>query len=172
MSWIRGLLAVLALCVLPLAGTAGCGTGDANEQASVQSPSPVGKLLEDTDEEGRAFREVDEDDAPEVDIEVQPDDSGDGWDLTLTLDGFRFSPADTPARAVAGRGVARLFLDGRFIAELRTPEYRLAARLVPRGTHQVTARLYADDGTVWAADGEPIECTADITASGTEGAGE
>ncbi|MEU3255337.1 hypothetical protein [Streptomyces sp. NPDC006997] len=167
MSWIRGLFAALAVCVLLVAGAVGCGTGDAGERE--MSPSPVGRLLDDTDDGGRAFREVDEDEAPEVDIEVQPGSSGDGWDLTLTFERFRLSPRGAAAEAVAGRGVARLFLDGRFIAELRTPEYRLAARLVPRGTHHVTARLYADDGTVWAADGEPVERTADITVSGAEG---
>ena len=36
------------------------------------------------------------------------------------------------------------------------------------GTHTVTARLHADDGTVWVVDGEPVESAADITASGTE----
>src|SRR5690606_40819865 len=36
---------------------------------------------------------------------------------------------------------------------------------VPRGTHRVTARLYADDGSVWAVDGEPVESTADVTVS-------
>jgi hypothetical protein len=66
---------------------------------------------------------------------------------------------------VAGRGVARLYVDGRTVARLRTAECRLAGRLVPRGTHHITARLYADDGTVWAVRGKPIESTADITAS-------
>ncbi|MFE6285104.1 hypothetical protein [Streptomyces sp. NPDC057877] len=169
MSWIRGLLAAFAVGVLVVVGAAGCGTGGADGEAAVESPSPVGRLLDDTDEAGRAYREVDEDDAPEVDIEVQPGGSGDGWDVTLIPDGFRFSADGAAKKAVAGRGFARLFLDGRFITELRAPEYRLATRLVPRGTHQVTARLYADDGTVWAVDGKPVECTADITASGEEG---
>jgi hypothetical protein len=49
---------------------------------------------------------------------------------------------------------------------LRTAEYHLAGELVPRGTHHVTARLYADDRTAWAVHGKPVESTADITASG------
>ncbi|MFJ8594517.1 hypothetical protein [Streptomyces sp. NPDC093598] len=162
MSWTRKPLAALAVCVLLLAGSAGCGSGDARE--GVASPAPVGKLLEDRDPEGRPYREVEPEDAPDVGIEVQPDAAG-GWDVRLTVRNFRFSPAGAAARAVAGRGLAHLYVDGRPVARLRAPAYRLDARLVPRGTHRVTARLYADDATAWAVDGKPVESTADITAS-------
>ncbi|MDO0931874.1 hypothetical protein QQY66_09315 [Streptomyces sp. DG2A-72] len=167
MSWTRVLLAALAVCVLLFAGAAGCGSGGAGEGVSRkngESMSPVGELLDDTDDEGRRYREVDEEDAPEVGIEVQPD-ADQGWDVRLTVHNFRFSPPGTRAEAVPGRGLAHLFVDGRRIARLRAPEYRFSADLVQRGTHHVTARLYADDGTVWAVDGEPVESTADITAS-------
>ncbi|WP_328870277.1 hypothetical protein OHT76_09300 [Streptomyces sp. NBC_00287] len=164
MSWTRALLAALAVCVLLLTGSVGCGSGGTQEQRNGESVSPVGELLDDADEEGRLYREVDKDEAPEVGIEVQPN-SDDSWDVRLTVRGFRFSPAGTKEMPVAGQGLAHLYLDGRLIARLRAPEHRLPAELVPRGTHHVTARLYADDGTVWAVDGEPIESTADITAS-------
>ncbi|MER6676392.1 nuclear transport factor 2 family protein [Streptomyces sp. NPDC000983] len=165
MSWKRGPFAALALCVLLMAGAAGCGTSDAREQGNGNSSSSaVGELLEDTDEAGGVLREVDREDAPGVRVEVQPD-SGDSWDVRLTVTGFRFSPPDAEAKAVAGRGQARLYLDGRLIATLTGPEHHLPGSLVPRGTHHVTARLYADDGTVWAVDGKPVESTADITAS-------
>ncbi|MFD7476222.1 nuclear transport factor 2 family protein [Streptomyces sp. NPDC059837] len=164
MSWKRGLLAALAVCAL-LGGSAGCGTGAAHERRDAVSPSPVGKILDKTDKEGRHYREVDKKSAPEVAIEVQPD-SDDGWDVLLTVHRFRFSPAAAKAEAVAGRGVALLSLDGRTLATLRTAEYHLTGDLVPRGTHHVTARLYADDRTAWAVGGKPVESTADITASG------
>ncbi|MGW0914328.1 hypothetical protein ACWD1Z_21620 [Streptomyces sp. NPDC002784] len=167
MSWTRALLAALAVCVLLLTGSVGCGSSGTQEQKNGESPSPVGELLDDADEEGRLYREVDGDQAPEVGVEVQPN-SDESWDVRLTVRGFRFSPAGAKEVPVAGRGLAHLYLDGRLIAKVRTPEYRLPAHLVPRGTHHVTARLYADDGTVWAVDGEPIESTADITASGAE----
>ncbi|MET7703796.1 nuclear transport factor 2 family protein [Streptomyces sp. NPDC005485] len=163
MSWTRVPLAALVICAL-LGGSAGCGSSDARERGGAPSASPVGKLLDRTDEQGRHYREVDKKGAPNVAIEVQPD-SDDSWDVTLTLHRFRFSPAGTPARAVAGRGIAVLYLDGRTLAELRTAEYHLGAALVPRGTHHVTARLYADDRTVWAVGGKPVESTADITQS-------
>ncbi|MDQ1020759.1 hypothetical protein [Streptomyces afghaniensis] len=163
MSWTRGSRrAVLVVCVLLLTGSAGCGSGDA--RGSGASPTPVGSLLGDRDQEGRAYREVARPGAPGVGVEVQPGAAG-GWDVRLTVRNFRFSPAGAAARAVAGHGLARLYVDGRPVARLRMPGYRLAGRLVPRGTHRVTARLYADDGTVWAVDGTPVESTADITAS-------
>ncbi|MFG2363334.1 nuclear transport factor 2 family protein [Streptomyces mirabilis] len=164
MSWKRGVLAALAVCAL-LGASAGCGTGAAHERRDAVSPSPVGKILDDTDKEGRHYREVDKKSAPEVAIEVQPA-SDDGWDVRLTVHRFRFSPAAAKAEAVAGRGVALLSLDGRNLATLRTAEYHLAGGLVPRGTHHVTARLYADDRTAWAVHCKPVESTADITASG------
>ncbi|GGN90202.1 hypothetical protein GCM10011579_085940 [Streptomyces albiflavescens] len=163
MSWTRALLAALVVCAL-LGGSAGCATSDAHERKDGTSASPVGRLLDETDEEGRLYRDVDEKGAPEVSIEIQPD-SDDSWDVTLTVHHFRFSPTGTRPAPVAGRGIAHLYVDGRTIARLRTAEYHLAGDLVPRGTHHVTARLYADDGTVWAVHGKPVESTADITAS-------
>ncbi len=157
---------MLAVCVLLLTGSAGCGSSGTGEPGTRDSPTPVGRLLDDTDEEGRRYREVDGERAPEVGIEVQPE-SDDSWDVRVTVRDFAFSPAGAEAKAVAGRGVAHLFLDGDLLTRLRGPRYRIAADLLPRGTHQVTVRLYADDGTVWAVDGEPVESTADVTASGT-----
>ncbi|MFB9737054.1 hypothetical protein ACFFRO_18240 [Streptomyces thermocoprophilus] len=167
MSWTRGSLAALAVCVLLLAGPAGCGAGDAHEQRTSASPSPVGKLLDRTDEAGRRYRQVDGAHAPTVRVEVKPADGG-AWDVTLTVHRFRFSPPGTKPEAAEGRGTALLFVDDMPVAELRTPVHRLTADHLPQGTHEVTARLYADDGTVWAVHGDPVESTAAITASGTE----
>ncbi|OIJ66285.1 hypothetical protein [Streptomyces mangrovisoli] len=166
MSWTRGGLAALAACVLLLAGPTGCGSGEAHgrNEPDGASPSPVGRLLDRTDEEGRHYREVAAKGAPEVRVEVEPD-AEDSWDVRLAVRNFRFSPTGTPARAVAGRGLAYLYVDGAPVDVLRGPAHRLPAGLVPRGTHHVTARLYADDGTVWAVHGRPIESTADITES-------
>ncbi|MEU0059660.1 hypothetical protein [Streptomyces sp. NPDC006334] len=171
MSWKRATTAVLAVCVL-LTGVAGCGTsgaaeqgagGDRSEGAS-PAPSPVGEALGDTGSGGRHYREVDEEAAPAVRVEVEPDADG-GWDVRLEVTRFRFSPAGAGTRAVPGRGTARLLVDDRPVAELRSAGYRIPAGLLPHGTHHVTARLCADDGTVWAVDGAPVESTADITAS-------
>ncbi|MFJ9819789.1 hypothetical protein ACIRU3_31910 [Streptomyces sp. NPDC101151] len=167
MSWTRRFWAAFAVCVLLPFGAQGCEAGAAHEHAEAVSPSPVGKVLDDTDGTGRHLREVATKNAPEVGVEVAPDAAG-GWDLLLNLRRFRFSPADARPKAVPGRGLAYLFVDGRPVSRLRAPEYHLAGRLVPHGTHHVTARLYADDGTVWSVHGKPVESTADITASGAE----
>ncbi|MCX4760871.1 hypothetical protein OG562_07795 [Streptomyces sp. NBC_01275] len=167
MSWTRAPLAALAVCVLLATGSAGCSSGAAHEPgggASVVSPSPVGKVLQDTDGDGRHYREVQKKGAPEVGVEVQPDADG-SWDVRLKVSRFRFSPSGTKPKAVPGRGIARLYVDEQPVADLRTPSYRIPAGYLPHGTHHVTARLYADDGTVWAVDGKPVESTADITAS-------
>lgn len=164
MSWTRGLIALLAVCVVLVTGSVSCGASGAQERKDGQSVSPVGKVLDDTDEEGRHYREVDKGNAPDVGIEVQPN-TDDSWSVRLTVENFAFSPAGTKAKAVSGRGVAVVFVDDRPVTTLRTPSCRLAAAYVPQGTHKVTARLYADDGTVWAVDGDPVESTADVTAS-------
>ncbi|MFI2377663.1 hypothetical protein ACH5AO_21705 [Streptomyces sp. NPDC018964] len=166
MSWTRSLITALAVCAALLAGPVGCGPSGARGQDGKPS-SPAGELLDERDEEGRPYREVDGEDAPAVGVEVTPDTDG-GWDVRLTVRNFRFSPDGTRGRAVAGRGLAHLELNGRRVALLRTPGYHLPGDSVPRGTHHVTARLYADDGSVWAVDGEPVESTADITVSDRE----
>lgn len=166
-SWTRGSLAALAVCALLLAGPAGCGPEDAHGPVDGKPPEPGGKLLDHTDEEGRRYREVDRRTAPEVRVEVRPVTDGD-WDVRLAVRRFRFSPDGTAARAAAGRGLAQLLVDGRLVVRLRAPEYRLSGRFVPHGTHHVTVRLYADDGTVWAVGGRPVQSTADITAAPPE----
>ncbi|MFY4719591.1 hypothetical protein [Streptomyces sp. LaBMicrA B280] len=175
MSWTketRGRLAALAVCLLLPLGAAGCGPAHGNTgprpsggaSAGADSPSPVGKVLDDTDDSGRRLREIGGRNAPEVGVEITPD-SADGWDVRLTFRHFRVSAPGARPTAVTGRGPACLFVDGRRVARLYTPRYRLPARLVPHGTHHVTARLYADDGTVWAVHGKPVQSTADITVS-------
>ncbi|MFI0811785.1 hypothetical protein [Streptomyces echinatus] len=164
-KWTRGPLAALAVCVLLSFGAVACATGEAH--GGTVAPSPVGKVLDNTDETGRNLREVPRKNAPEVAVEVTPDAAG-GWDVRLALRHFRCSAPGTRPAAAIGRGLAHLYVDGRPVARLRTPAYHLAAGLVPQGTHQITARLYADDGTVWAVRGKPVESTADITVSDAE----
>ncbi|WP_075736075.1 hypothetical protein [Streptomyces acidiscabies] len=170
MSWTRGFLAALAVCVLLPAGLAGCESSAGSEQGDGKngaSTAPAGKLLDDTDEAGRRYREVGSKGAPWVGVQVEPDSDG-SWEVRLTLRNFRFSPEGSAARAVEGRGAARLYVDEKPLAELRTPRYRIGVGYLPHGTHHVTARLYADDGTVWAVDGKAVQSTADITASEPE----
>ncbi|MFE6892952.1 hypothetical protein [Streptomyces sp. NPDC057694] len=157
----RALAATLLACAL-LTGLAGCGDDGGG-------PRQVGKVLETTDDDGHRFRQLPTEGAPEVGLIVQPDPRPDGgWDIKIRVRNFRFSSEDAAARAVHGRGYAQLYLDGARLSRLRAVDYRLPGTRVSRGTHKVTARLYADDGTVWAVEGKPVEATADLTASGAE----
>ncbi|MER6379730.1 hypothetical protein [Streptomyces sp. NPDC001250] len=165
--WTRRTLAALAACVLLPLGAAGCTTGHAH--GATVSSSPVGKVLDDTDETGRHLREVDKKNAPEVGVEVTPHFGG-GWDVRLSFRNFRCSAPGAAPTAVTGRGLVHLLVDGHPVTRLRTRAYRLPDRLVPHGTHHVTARLYADDGTVWAVRAKPVQSTADITVSDAEAA--
>ncbi|WP_247615290.1 hypothetical protein [Streptomyces tagetis] len=169
MTCTRRVLAALAVCLVL---TTGCGSGEGAEPGAGESSTP-GRLLTATDEEGRRYREADPGRPPRVGIEIKPGADGD-WDVRLTVRDFRFSSPGTPQRAVDGQGVAHLYVDGALVARLRAPRHHLPPGSISRGTHQVTVRLYADDDTVWALDGKPVESTADVTASdveATEGAG-
>ena len=168
----RGVACVVwILAAGALAGAAGCSSAagasgtPGPQSTSTAGPTSSGRLLDAHDAQGHRYREVPGPQAPGVDLVVRPG-GRDGWDLHLTLHRFRLSPAgDDGRRATPGRGWVRLFLDGRPLAVLHTTRYHLPARLLSRGTHQLTARLLADDGTVWAVDGRPVENTAALTAS-------
>ncbi len=153
---------MLAVALALTAGLVGCASPDARGQDG--APPAAGRLLDTRDPEGRPYREVDEELALRVGVEVTSDADG-GWAVRLRVRGFRFSPHGATGRAVPGRGLAHLYVDDRLVARLRTPGHRLSPDSVPRGTHRVTARLYADDGSVWAVNGEPVESTADVTVS-------
>ncbi|MEU3857540.1 hypothetical protein AB0F03_09235 [Streptomyces sp. NPDC028722] len=166
-KWTRGPLAALAVYVLLPLGAAACATGEAH--GGTVPSSPAGTVLDVTDGTGRNLREMARKDAPGVGIEVTPA-AGGGWDVRLAFRRFRSSAPGVRPVAVTGRGFVSLFVDGHRVARPRTPAFHLAAALVPHGTHHVTARLYADDGTVWAVRGKPVESTADVTVSGAEAA--
>ncbi|MER5443653.1 hypothetical protein [Streptomyces sp. NPDC002790] len=155
---LRAAAAALLTCAL-LAGVAGCG-GDGG------GPRQVGEVLEHTDAAGHHYRRVPDEGAPEIGLIVKPRTGpAGGWEVRIWVRHFRLSPHGTPTRAVEGRGYARLYLDGRHLARLRAVDYRLPGTRLHRGTHHLTARLYADDHTVWAVANKPVEATADLTAS-------
>ncbi|MDG4862936.1 hypothetical protein P8605_32835 [Streptomyces sp. T-3] len=168
-------LAALAAAILILGTIGACGgratthhkPGTSHEQAS----GSVGKLLTTKDDGGHRFRQVASDGAPEVTLAVRPD-SEDGWNLRLTVRNFRFTPDSVGGAALPGRGHAHLYLGDRKIARVYGTWFHLPGSLVPRGTHRLTARLYADDHTVWAVDGKAVEGSARLAAaSGGSGHG-
>ncbi|MFP3990266.1 cupredoxin domain-containing protein [Streptomyces sp. E11-3] len=165
-------VALPLVVVLLIGAAAGCGgrptthhkPGTSHEEAE----GPVGELLDTRDQSGHRYRQVAKEGAPEVALTVRPD-TQDGWNLHLSVRNFRFTPDSVGGAALHGTGHAHLYLDGRKVARLYAAWHHLPGRLVAKGTHELTVRLYADDHTPWAVDGKPIESTAKLTDSGTSG---
>ncbi|MFJ7958696.1 hypothetical protein ACIQ62_20670 [Streptomyces sp. NPDC096319] len=157
--------AVLAAAGLLLVGCGGRATthhkpGTSHQEATGSS----GTVLPVRDESGHRLRELPAADAPTVRAEAAPDSEG-GWNVHLTVERFRFTPESTGGAALQGRGHARLLVDGRETARLYGPW-----GYVPPGAHTLTVRLHADDHTVWAVAGTPVQATVRLadtpTASG------
>ncbi|MER8044114.1 hypothetical protein [Streptomyces sp. NPDC094032] len=156
---------VLAVSVTVLSGCGGRATTHHKPGTSHQEATGGnGTLLAAKDAAGHRLREVPAAGAPGVRVELRPD-SESGWNVHLLVERFRFTPESTGGAALLGRGHARLLLDGRETARAYGPWAH-----VPAGARTLTVRLYADDHTVWAVAGRPIEATVrladtDSTAS-------
>ncbi|MFD9609616.1 hypothetical protein ACFWWS_09635 [Streptomyces sp. NPDC059083] len=154
------LLAVVAAAALLLTGCGGRATthhkpGTSHQEATGDS----GTLLAARDESGHRLRELPAADAPTVRAEIRPDSEG-GWNVHLTVERFQFTPESTGGAALPGRGHARLLVDGRETTRLYGPW-----GYVPPGAHTLTVRLHADDHTVWAVAGAPVQATVRLDAT-------
>ncbi|MFB6529165.1 hypothetical protein [Streptomyces sp. NPDC056399] len=152
-SLVAALAALLAAALL-LTGCGGRATthhkpGTSHEEAT----GGTGTLLTARDESGHRLRELPAAEAPTVRVETRPDTEG-GWNVHLTVERFRFTPDSTGGAALPGRGHARLLVDGREAGRLYSPW-----GYVPAGTRTLTVRLHADDHTVWAVAGAPVQAT-------------
>ncbi|MFJ7129873.1 hypothetical protein [Streptomyces sp. NPDC098101] len=156
-----GLCLVFVLAAAPvLPGCGGRATthhkpGTSHQEATGGS----GTLLPARDEAGHRLRELPTAEAPAVRAEVRPDSEG-GWNVHLTVERFLFTPESTGGAAVPGRGHARLLVDGRETGRLYGPW-----GYVPPGARTLTVRLHADDHTVWAADGAPVQATVPLAGA-------
>ncbi|MFF3761478.1 hypothetical protein [Streptomyces sp. NPDC002185] len=153
-------LAVVAAAALVLTGCGGRATthhkpGTSHQEATGGS----GTLLTARDESGHRLRELPAADAPTVRAEIRPDSEG-GWNVHLTVERFQFTPESTGGAALPGRGHARLLVDGRETTRLYGPW-----GYVPPGAHTLTVRLHADDHTVWAVAGAPVQTTVRLDAT-------
>ncbi|MFF2778741.1 hypothetical protein ACFVU3_28010 [Streptomyces sp. NPDC058052] len=152
--------AAVAAVLLLAAGCGGRATthhkpGTGHEQATGSN----GTLLAARDESGRRLRELPAADAPTVRAEARPDTEG-GWNVHLTVERFRFTPESVGGGALIGRGHARVLVDGRETARAYGPWFHL-----PPGARTLTVRLHADDHTVWAVAGKPVQTTLPLTPS-------
>ncbi|MCT4357362.1 hypothetical protein M5362_30115 [Streptomyces sp. Je 1-79] len=152
--------------VLALALTAvGCGgratthhkPGTSHEEATGGS----GTLLATKDEAGHRLREVPAEGAPSVRVETRPDTEG-GWNVHLVVERFRFTPESVGGAAIPGRGYARLLVDGSEGERAYGPWHH-----VPAGARTLTVRLHADDHTVWAVKGKPVEVAVPLAGAPT-----
>ncbi|MGW8362449.1 hypothetical protein ACWGK1_17975 [Streptomyces wedmorensis] len=155
-------LTVVLAAALTLTGCGGRATthhkpGTTHQEATGSS----GTLLPARDETGHRLRELPAADAPTVRAEARPDPEG-GWNVHLAVERFRFTPESTGGAALPGRGHARLLVDGRETARMYGPW-----GYVPPGAHTLTVRLHADDHTVWAVSGSPVQTT--VRLDGTPG---
>ncbi|MFK3734326.1 hypothetical protein ACI2LJ_29125 [Streptomyces sp. NPDC088090] len=154
--------AALAAVLLLAAGCGGRPTthhkpGTGHEQAT----GAGGTLLAARDDSGHRLRDLPAADAPTVSAEASPDTEG-GWNVRLTVERFRFTPESTGGAALAGRGHARLLVDGRETARAYGPWFH-----VPPGARTLTVRLYADDHTAWSVAGTPVQTTLPLVPSST-----
>ncbi|MEU5217986.1 hypothetical protein AB0G79_17555 [Streptomyces sp. NPDC020807] len=155
-------MALVLAAALPLAGCGGRAAthhkpGTSHEQATGTS----GTLLDARDETGHRLRELPAATAPTVRVETRPDTEG-GWNVHLTVERFRFTPDSTGGAALPGRGHARLLADGKEISRLYGNW-----GYVPPGVRTLTVRLHADDHTVWAVAGAPVQAAVRLGAPAT-----
>ncbi|MFD7325109.1 hypothetical protein ACFV9D_29130 [Streptomyces sp. NPDC059875] len=148
------LVGVVVAVVLAAVGCGGRATthhkpGTGHQEATGGS----GTLLAAKDERGHRLREVPAAGAPAVRIDPRPDTEG-GWNIHLAVERFRFTPESVGGAAIPGRGYARLLVDGKEAGRAYGPWHH-----IPAGARTVTVRLHADDHTVWAVAGKPVEAT-------------
>ncbi|MEF9882025.1 hypothetical protein V4Y03_06140 [Streptomyces sp. P9-A4] len=155
-------MALVLAAAVTLVGCGGRATTHHKPGTSHQEDTgSSGTLLPARDEAGHRLRELPTTDAPTVRADALPDSEG-GWNVHLVVERFRFTPESTGGAALPGRGHARLLVDGKETARLYGPW-----GYVPPGAHTLTVRLHADDHTVWAVAGAPVQATLRLGAGPT-----
>jgi plastocyanin len=160
-------VAGLGIAALALSGCASGDEGDGTGAPAAERTQSAGTVLDEKTRGGHTLREVPADEAPSVGLEVTEDGHG-GWNVHLPTREYTFTPQDAGGDATGGEGHAHLSLDGKKITRVYGEWFYLGADAVPRGEHELTVTLNADDHTTWAVDGAPV--SASTTVSGEDGA--
>lgn len=100
----------------------------------------------------------DDEPAPRLAIEVEPD--GDGWIVRVLTDEFTFAKDLADGAHVPGSGHGHLYLGGLKLQRLYEPEARIGA--LPPGKHEVRVTLNTNDHRAYVVDGLPVSATAEI----------
>ena len=101
---------------------------------------------------------------PTVDFTLTKDSVG-GYDLHVVTTNFLFTPQLINTAAIPDQGHAHLYIDGA-LTILLAPWYHLAV-LTP-GVHTVLVSLNANDHSVFALHGQPIQASKQFTASAVQ----
>ena len=83
-------------------------------------------------------------------------DAADGFNLSLGVTNFTFTPERVNSANEPNTGHAHLYINGQKIARLYGPWMHLPAKLWQPGLNRVKVLLNANDHSFWGAAGEPI----------------
>jgi hypothetical protein len=108
---------------------------------------------------------VDSENAPTIDFVVE-EDTKSGWNITLTTTNFVFAPENVNEAPVVGEGHAHLYVDDVKIARLYGPYFHYDKNF--DGSKVFRVELNANDHSVYAVDGEPIDKEVTVTHSHSE----
>lgn len=97
--------------------------------------------------------EVDPENAPEVSMRVEQDKLA-GWNVYLTVDRFRFAPAQVNQGNAPNEGHAHLYLNGQKITRLYGTAFHTAD--MPPGENVVSVSLNGNDHSDLVLDSVPI----------------
>ena len=106
-------------------------------------------------------KDADAQNAPEVSIQVTEDKEA-GYNLALKIKNFKFTPENASSDHVNGTGHAHVYIDGKKISRLYSPNYYIGE--LPKGEHQIRVTLNTNDHKDYAVDGSMIEDTLTVVA--------
>lgn len=104
--------------------------------------------------------EVPADQAPTVEL-IVAEDAKSGYNISIITTNFTFTPRSVNEENVAGEGHAHLYVDGEKIGRLYGNYYHYDENF--EGTKTFRVELNANDHSVYAVDGEPIQTEVTVT---------
>jgi hypothetical protein len=103
--------------------------------------------------------------APGVFLKAFPD-TGDGYNLHLLTEGFRFSPEHTGTATDDVEGHAHIYVNGVKKSRIYGPWFHLPSGWLAEGENIVRVTLNDNEHNHWAVHGEPV--AAELVLAGTD----